>query len=216
MRIGLLITTFNRPEYLTHCLESVSKIEFDSDLTVLVIDDNSSDSKTLELIDQFQSDKFEIRKMYLPKNKGIANALRIGFNYLFASGCELVTNLDGDAIVKPEFLSVLTALKSRFPDCIVSGFNTQSADPKTGIIRHQTIGQFQDYCLKQTVGGINMMISDVQYKAFVLPALLQTGHWDWNVCKRVKSFIVSTPSVVQHIGIGQGMNLNNPDIAFDF
>ena len=216
MKTGLLITTFNRPEYLSDCLDSVSKIDYDGELLLLIIDDKSTNQETIEIIDQFHSEKFEVRKMHLTRNQGIANALRVGFNYLFASDCNLCINLDGDAIVKTEFLTVLLDLKLRFPEMIVSGFNTQTIDPKTGGIRHRTITQYSDYCLKKSIGGINMVISTVDYRNKVLPSLRKRGFWDWNVCSVSTGFIVSTPSVVQHIGIEKGTNMNNPDTAFDF
>jgi len=218
MKTGLLITTFNRPEYLSECLDSVRNIvQFEGDeLLVLIVDDCSTDPETLSLIADFQMPYAEVRKMRLPQNKGISHALRIGFNYLFASGCQNVINLDADAIVKPEFIEVLTRLKSLYPNRIISGFNTQSVDPKTGLVRHKTVSKFGDHCLKKSIGGINILIGEKQYKTIVLPALKTPGHWDWNVCKRTEGFIVSTPSVVQHIGIAKGINMNNPDVAFDF
>jgi len=218
MRTGLLITTFNRPEYLSECLDSVSKIlQFEGDeLWILIVDDSSTDPETLRLTAYFQMPHVEVRKMRFFQNKGISHALRIGFNYLFSCGCQNVLNLDADAIVKPEFIEVLTRLKSMYPFHIISGFNTQSVDPKTGAIRHKTVSKFGDHCLKKSIGGINMLIDEKQYKTIVLPALKTPGHWDWNVCKRTEGFIVSTPSVVQHIGIAKGINMNNPDVAFDF
>jgi glycosyltransferase involved in cell wall biosynthesis len=216
MKTGLLITTFNRPDYLSQCLESVSNIGFSGELEILIVDDASTDKETIELINSFCEKWPSVRKMFLPKNKGIANALRIGFNYLFASGCHIVINLDADAIVKPEFVDVLTNLKFWYPFHIISGFNTQTIDLKTAKVRHRTIAVYDGHCTKESIGGINMLIDEKQYKTIVLPALKLPGHWDWNVCKMVKEFIVSTPSVVQHIGIEKGINMNNPDVAFDF
>ncbi|OPZ16144.1 MAG: N-glycosyltransferase [Bacteroidetes bacterium ADurb.BinA245] len=216
MKIGLLIPTFNRPEYLVQCLEFVLKSNCSHELVILIIDDKSTDKLTINLIQKFEHPSFEVNKMFLLKNRGIAGVLRIGFNFLFGLGCQYVVNLDSDAIVKPNFIDVLVGLKTEFPDKIISGFNTQSVDPKTMKPRHQTIEQHADYCIKKTIGGINMLISETDYTQTVLPALTKPGHWDWNVCVRVFNFIVSTPSVVQHIGIRSGMNMNNPDIALDF
>jgi len=216
MKTGLLITAYNRPEYLEKGLESVAKVPFNGDLEILIIDDHSTDKRTGQLIDLFIQMWPEVKKIRMIRNQGIKECLRTGFNFLFASGCQNVINLDGDAIVKPEFLEVLTNLKARFPDAIVSGFNTQTTDPKTGKVRHRTIGEFDVYCLKESIGGINMVINEAQYKTFLLPAFKGQNHWDWNLCKIVKSFVVSKPSVVQHIGIEKGSNLNNPDVAFDF
>ena len=216
MKTGLLITAYNRPEYLKQCLESVSKIGYFGELVILIIDDCSQSKETIDLIKAFDLKDIEVNKMFLTKNQGIKNALQIGFNYLFSKDCELVMNLDGDAIVKPDFVDVLRRLKQAYPLHIVSGFNTQTVDPNTKKPRHKTITIFDDHCIKESIGGINMVLNRNDYLKKVLPSLKKPRHWDWNVCGLVKWFIVSTPSVVQHIGIEKGSNLNNPDIAFDF
>lgn len=216
MKTGLLITTFNRPEYLEQCLYSVKQIDVKDELILLIVDDKSTNAETLQMIQDFHFEKSTVRKMYLTRNQGISHALRTGFNYLFSCDCDLVINLDADTIVKQEFLTSLIELKKQFSDHIVSGFNTQTVDPKTGKIRHRTLSTFSDHCRKKSIGGINMVLNKNDYLKKVLPALKKVGHWDWNVCALVNKFIVSTPSVVQHIGIDKGTNMNNPDIAFDF
>ena len=216
MKTGLLITTFNRPEYLEQCLYSVKQIDVKDELILLIVDDKSTNPETLQMIQDFHFEKAKVRKMYLTRNQGISHALRTGFNYLFSCDCDLVFNLDADTIVKQEFLTCLIELKKQFSDHIVSGFNTQTVDPKTGKIRHRTLSTYSDHCKKISVGGINMVLDEMLYKSIVLPALKKPSHWDWNVCASVKEFIVSTPSVVQHIGLEKGIHKNNPDIAFDF
>jgi glycosyltransferase involved in cell wall biosynthesis len=216
MKVGLLITTFNRPEYLAHCLYSIKEIDVKDELIILIVDDKSTNQETIEMIQDFHFEKATVRKMYLTKNQGISHSLRTGFNYLFSCDCDIVINLDADTIVKQEFLTRLIYLKKQFPEHIVSGFNTQTVDPKTAKIRHRTISQHEGYCIKSSIGGINMVIDVVQYTEKILPALKSPNHWDWNVCSLVKQFIVSTPSLVQHIGLETGIHKNNPDVAFDF
>lgn len=216
MKTGILITAYNRPEYLRQCFESLSKITYKGKLEILVIDDCSNDLMSIQIIELFLQSRPGTNKIRMSKNQGIKNALKVGFNYLFAKHCDLVINLDGDAIVKPEFVDVLIRLKNTYPADIVSGFNTQTIDPKTRQIRHRTLTGFPDHCIKKSIGGINMVLNKNDYVKKVLPALKKLGHWDWNVCTLVNKFIVCTPSVVQHIGIDKGSNMNNPDIAFDF
>ena len=216
MKTGLLIPSFNRPEYLEQCLDSLSKVEPLADLTVILLDDGSTNHLTHELIQNFKLNWAKVDKLFLRKNQGIKHSLRIGFNYLFSSDCDICINLDSDAIVKPQFLKVLKDLKTRFPDSIVSGFNTLTTDPRTKKVRHPIAVQNEDHCIKQSIGGINMVLNRANYTEWVLPSLIAPGHWDWNVCRKTMKFIVSTPSIVQHIGIEKGINLNNPDTAFDF
>ncbi len=210
MKVGLLIPVFNRPEYLRHCIESISRIRTEYQIELLFANDCSTDKDAILLISGLTN------CINLMKNKGVSNALRLGFNVLFAKGCDIIINLDSDAIVKPNAIEVLIDLKKRFPNKIISGFNTLTTDPKTKLPRHPILRQFDNHCIKKSIGGINMVITEDEYLEIVLPALKKPGHWDWNVCSVVKEFVVSTPSVVQHIGIDKGMNLNNPDTAFDF
>jgi glycosyltransferase involved in cell wall biosynthesis len=216
MKTGLLITAYNRTEYLKQCLESVSKINYFGELSILIIDDYSQSRETIDLIRSFEMQDTEIHKIFLTRNQGIKNVLRFGLNYLFSKECELVINLDADAIVKNDFIEVLKTLKKAYPSHIISGFNTQTIDLKTKKIRHKILKTFPDHCIKKSIGGINMVLNKFDYLNKVLPSLKRSGHWDWNVCELVYEFIVSTPSVVQHIGIDKGSNMNNPDIAFDF
>ena len=110
----------------------------------------------------------------------------------------------------------LIYLHSIYKNAIVSGFNTLSKDPIQQTVRHPILEEFDDHYKKKSIGGINMVFSKEVYIEKVKPSLQKAGHWDWNVCRSGVDFYVTKPSVIQHIGINKGTNLNNPDIAYDF
>jgi glycosyltransferase involved in cell wall biosynthesis len=216
MKIGLLITTFNRPEYLRQTLDSLKRADLHG-AQILIVDDCSRDNETLRLINPY-------KKIRNYKNLSIRYSIQIGFDYLIKQGCDTLVNLDSDAIVRCDFLTRLLELYKRFPDRIISGFNTLSRS-RTGILRHPVIKQGNGYVEKESIGGINMLMSVKTYYEIVKPALLESqqtkDHWDKIACRiskeQGKTIIVSSPSVIQHIGISSAMgHRDNPDVAQDF
>ena len=216
MKIGLLVTIYNRPEYVQQCLDSLSNVFTKQDVTLLLYDDFSNNAQIRQLINCYSHPVFKVEKHFASRNGGISRALLFGLTILKQKGCEVFINLDSDSIVKPNLIDVLFDLKLRFRNKIVSGFNTITQDPKSGTVRHQCINEFKDHYTKKSIGGINMCFDRFQLDTVIMRAIKSPGHWDWNVCKYQKEFIVSKPSIVQHIGIDKGIHLNTPDIAFDY
>lgn len=212
---GLIVTTYNRPEYLQRCFESLQKVNFPDDVVVFIIDDCSTDSDTIKLINDFTLGNVPIVKHRKTVNLGIRSSMEIGYNLAFKFGCENVINLDGDAIVKPNFINRLLELKAQFPNNIVSGFNSRNED--NGILRNPIISEHKGYALKKYANGINMVINRRQYDTHVGPALKIQGNWDFNSTNNDTPVVVAVPSLVQHIGLNSSMgHSNNPDVAFDF
>lgn len=222
MKTGLIITTFNRPGYLKQCLESVSRADLSQINTVLIVDDCSADPETRRLIDDFDLDDIELIKCYSKENRSIKGSLLFGYDVLFNT-CDVVINLDADAIVRVDFIKVLLALKQQFPDNIVCGFNTTVKN------RNPIIEEFDNYFKKKYASGINMVINKIQYDSYTRPALVMClekgGNWDFETSKLHekdgKAVIVSKPSVIQHIGVeissmGHISKSEPPDVATDF
>lgn len=220
MRIGLVITTYNRPEYLKQCLESLREVVFPEDFLLLFIDDASTDEETLSMLESFTIGK-ETHVKYIQKNKGIHHSLLVGFNYLFGHRCELAMNLDADAIVKPDFIERLVEVQQKLKDKIVTGFNTLTPDPVTKRSRHPVVSHHAGYVKKNSIGGINMMMDEATFRKYLEPELQKGYNWDWRVCARVKNmrsfFAVTTPSCINHIGFDSTFSKHlNPDVAVDF
>lgn len=213
-KLGIIVTTFNRPSYLKQCFESLQRAEIPEGTTVIVVDDASTDSETINILNSCPY--AVLRKS---PNRGIKDSLLKGYAHCFGGDSEIVINLDGDAIVRPDFLKVLIALKTYFPDNIVSGFNTTVKN------RNPIIETHEYYFKKKYASGINMVINKDQYEKYIKPALLGQDNWDYQASllheKDGKEVIVSRPSVVQHIGIetssmGHISESEPPDVATDF
>lgn len=208
--IAILITAFNRPNYLQQCLASVKAADLSQVSTVLVVDDASTDPETRRLIDEFELEGVELIKAFSKENRSIKGSLLFGLDLLFNS-CDVCMNLDGDAIVRPDFVKVLMNLHERFPDHISTGFNCVTKN-KDGSTRHKILGEGDGCNWKGSIGGINMLFGKKQYGEWVRPSLVEClskgGNWDHKSCLRStasgKFIICAVPSVVQHLGVGKG------------
>lgn len=203
---ALIITTYNRPEYLLQCLDSIMALTEFPELLIIV--DDASDLDTKKILYDYDTLIDHQRHLYKSTNLGIKDSLEKGFTYAFKHGAELVINLDGDAIVKPNFITRLKELHTRYPDHICSGFNCDN--PKNPILY-----EAEDYVLRNHCNGINMCFNRRQYEQWIMPALLREGNWDFNSTHNLP-FVISKPSVVQHIGLESSMGHVNPDIACDY
>lgn len=211
---ALIITTYNRPEYVSQCFDSLKKVEFPAESTVIIVDD-CSDGPTKDLINNFHLKNVEVIKFFSPVNRGIKASLTTGYDIAF-SFSDVVINLDGDAIVKPNFISRLLELKSEFPDLIVTGFNSRNTN-RDGSLRNPIISEHDGYAKKKYANGINMCINKSQYINQIRPALGSNGNWDFNATNNDTPVIVAVPSLVEHIGLKSSMgHSDNPDVAFDF
>lgn len=216
MKLGLCITAYNRPEYLQRTLDSIKRADLHN-AKMIIVDDCSKDIQTLKILNSY-------RKIRNQRTLTIRHSLQIGFDYLLNNKCDVIFNLDADVLVRTDFLTKLLELYKHFPDHIISGFNTLSKS-KNGNIRHSIQTKGDGYVTKHSIGGINMLMSKDTYLRIVRPALMESqrtrDHWDKIACRmsveQGKEIIVSSPSVVQHIGINSAMgHHDNPDIAEDF
>lgn len=225
MKTALIICTYNRPEYLERCLESVMGLK-ELPTSVIIVDDGSFGiGYTLILFARLMQNIGRNTEVITKnQNKGIKDSLLRGFDAAFdnelinVSGCapplavakhDLAINLDSDAIVKPNFITRIIELKQRFPDRIISGFNCNNP-------RNPVLFDGDDYVERRHCNGINMAIDKQQYESIVRPALLKpTGNWDFDSTYD-KPFIISKPSVVQHIGMVSSMGHQGADVACDW
>lgn len=207
MKSALIVTTYNRRNYLRDCLNSLSQLsEFPQ---VIIFSDDCSDDPNIKDMRYCFISPNEQFYLSTERNMGIRKNLLLAYDFAFNYDCDFVINLDGDAIVKPNFITRLIGLKNRFPHSIVSGFNCNN--PKNPILKDG-----DDYVLRRHCNGINMGIDKEQYKYIIKPALEQDGNWDYNSTHE-QPFVISKPSVVQHIGMISSMGHNDsPDVACDF
>jgi glycosyltransferase involved in cell wall biosynthesis len=224
-KIGVVVCTHNRPEYLKQCLASLMSSHLSKVEQVVIVDDCSDDERTIKLIQNSEIVNNKFFAMSLQQKGNISTSLLKGYEYFFSKDYDLVINLDGDAIVNPDFINRIVELKLNFPKNIVTGFNctTKNVD---GTERHPIVSEAQIHNRKSHIGGINMCIDKYDYEKYMKPILEHAkdvvgANWDNNLCDKMKAegkyFISCVPSVVQHIGIDSSMGHNdNPDVADDF
>jgi glycosyltransferase involved in cell wall biosynthesis len=209
MRIGLVVPIFNRPEYLRRSLESIASTQCAH--TIYIVNDASTDSEANRLFADFNCPFAGSLKKVNLSNRNVQGCLLAGWKHFFDEGFDVLANLDSDTLVKPDWLGNLVDLHLRFPRTIITGFNTMT---------HPVKGAESDFCVKDTIGGINLLFGRHLFP--VIEPCLDVLEWDWKLCgvmrKLGRQFIVSRPSVVQHIGdhgLTSGPGKGFPT-AFDF
>ncbi|MBS1772044.1 MAG: glycosyltransferase family 2 protein [Bacteroidetes bacterium] len=213
MKVALVIPVFDRINYLRQCLDSLAKLSRLPDVMIFV-NDGSTDKDVQVLLQQFAEKLNIVKVITLPRNSGVQNALAKGLDDAVASGCDMLINLDSDAIVKPDFIDTLLLLHNAGNGKqIVSGFNTHHD-------YNPVINQFDTYCTKNYANGINMCFSSEQYYNYIKPTFGNSINWDRMASMMCQAddlqFIISTPSVVQHIGDVSSMGHDDIDYALDF
>jgi glycosyltransferase involved in cell wall biosynthesis len=211
--VGIVLTTYNRPQYLEQTLHCLNRTLFPKNISysLIIIDDCSTNPETIRLIKEYISvfDNTEI--IWNTANVRVWNSLKIGFDKLYHQNCDLIMNIDSDLLMKPEWLEKVINLYNKFSNTIISGFNAHS---------HPIFKTNEDYYVKNTIGGANMSFGWGMYLDLIRPAFEKQSSWDWGVCellkKEDKKFIVTNPSVMDHIGIESTLGHGGADYATDW
>jgi glycosyltransferase involved in cell wall biosynthesis len=220
-KVGLIVTCYNRPEYLSQCIESLERADKLKGLEVVFVDDCSTDERVMRMIRNVNIDNCAVFQS--ESNKGIKHSLMLGMDYLITKGCDIFINLDSDAIVTNDFFTELVKWHLLAPNHITTGFNCNTKN-RDGSVRHKIIDEYLYYNTKASVGGINMCFNLATYKKHILPALNKPiGNWDHMACLSIMKEDLPIrclePSLVQHIGIQSSMghaSVEAPDTAEDF
>jgi len=201
--IGIVITIYNRPEYLFHCFESLKNADL-SNCILVIIDDFSQDKKTIELIEQFSIPSVEVIKHRMAARVGVRVCIRQGIDMVFHK-CDHLMVLDGDTMVRKDFVEKIMRLPQ---NGISTGFHS-TVNNRDGSVRHPIIFEIEQFYLKKIIGGVNMAFSKDIYLKYVEPALLLPGNWDTNACHKLaadgKRIYSLKESVIQHLGINSAM-----------
>ncbi len=97
MKVGLGITTYNRPEYLKQCLDGVQQHLLDSvDVCFLYNDGSNKGEKEYKQIYKTLPKKIGYR--HNPKNKGVAAAKNYLLKRMMDEGCDYLFLLEDDIV----------------------------------------------------------------------------------------------------------------------
>lgn len=212
IEIGIVIPVFNRPDYIIRCFESLRDSNIHN--AVLVIVDDNSTIETKKIIEEFELRNIVIHKIYKTDDRGMFVSFVMGFDYIcnrFPDIKHLIT-LDSDTIHKRDWLDrIIDLRKSYSKETLVTGYNSTL---------HDTISTHDNYVIKKSCGGINMLFSKSMYKGFIRDAFVRTKNlWDWEVVKNCSSrkipILCTRPSYIQHIGV-EGLHSKSNDFARDY
>lgn len=216
-RIGIVMTIHNRGAHTKQSLEYLERTIFPNDVEplIIIIDDCSTEEDCIDAMDNFDMPDVPILRMRNSKCEGVKKSLQRGINLAFTSGCTLVTNLDNDVKLKPDWLTALVKLHDDYPGYVYTAFHSLTMN------RHKVKVIGDGYCIKESVGGINLMFDEQRYLQYIKPALqMDTGNWDHESCKLNPSGIFCTvPSRIQHTGIvvsSMNHTAEEPDVAADY
>lgn len=222
--IGLVITLYNRPEYLKRTLDSLSQSAL-PDTVVMLIDDASDDPATLSLINDYCHPHAPILKVErvsfsaeYHRPATINQNLLFGWSYLARHyQTAYLCNLDADMIVKPDWLTRIVDIYHKVAQherhFLLSGFNT----PEHGMVK-----LYHDYYQKLSLGGANLFFScetlaEITHAGRAQIADEKLITWDWimikHLVKQGYSFYAVRPSVMQHIG---DHGVNSRPFYYDF
>lgn len=180
--IALIITCYNRSDYVRRCFSSLEKADL-TGVKIIVVDDAST-----EEMPDLPGCEIVLRHS---RNSGIKSALYTGIMYAMGNGCREFINLDSDAIVDPDFVPKLIALKRDTGAPIVSGFRTHSDG---------------DRPTRRSCNGINMYFDMEAFHKYISPALQVPSYsnWDFDATKTL-DVPICNPGVIQHIGYQSSM-----------
>jgi Glycosyl transferase family 2 len=220
--VGLVIATYNRPEYLRRTLDHLAHSSLDGTI-VAIVDDASSSAETRQIVRECALGQTPIVKIFRTRRRGYAvhEALQDGWDLLANQyGCRLLANVDPDTIMKPDWLQRLVTVFRRERalqgPLILTAFHSR---------QHPTLSEADDVRVKSSIGGLNMMFDRELYSDLVRPNLVyepmsEVG-WDWYVVAAMRArgypFLCLRPSLVQHIGeVGRFSRPDSHDVADDY
>lgn len=211
-KTGIIVPVYDRWEYFRRTLISLNASIIPAGCYFYFVSDAIVDDPTDRLFHYFNF-KHPVKRIYHSKNSGVSLSLRTGYEAAIKDNCNILVNVDSDVIVKKDWLEKLFSLHGLFPNAVITGFNSNSRD-------HKIIKKGDGFLIKSSAGGVNFLISDKIYNRYFYKKLVNFKGWDWAVSRELSSnkipIIVTTPSVVQHIGVHSSLNHYVCDVAEDF
>lgn len=106
LTLCVVIPCYNEADTIAACLEGLLKQR--SDVSEIIVVDNNSSDKTVEIVKQYQT-KLPIIKLVYEKKQGVQFARNTGLN---AAKCDIIARIDADTIVEKNWSKKLIAFYS--------------------------------------------------------------------------------------------------------
>jgi glycosyltransferase involved in cell wall biosynthesis len=127
LRFSLVVMTYQRPEALRRCLDSIARLAYDrAAFEVIVVDDGSAERPEVPLTEAYPD--LRLRYEWI-RHQGVSAARNAGL--ALAEG-ELVAFLADDYVLPADYLSRAEVFFREYPDAQVITFNVRSVGPGLG------------------------------------------------------------------------------------
>ena len=162
-KIGMAVLCHERPEYLELCLDSLFETKlYEYDITFLLIDDGSKNTKIPELINKPRQTQYKIIRQFTEKgNNSWGAAFNKAIHRLNEIGeFDIIGTCDSDAFFHPEWLDktmkiAIWAKKNHQYHTLGPFSSFNSSDENF----HQPFGTYQtphgDFVVKKRMGALN-------------------------------------------------------------
>ena len=148
MKVSIIIPVYNKAEYISDCLESLLKQDFDS-FEIIAVDDGSTDDSG-KICDKKASQDSRIRVIHT-ENGGVTAARRIGVEH--AKGRYIVF-ADADDELMPDALNILyKAIEESGTDEVIGRY--QSFSGATSPVVHRGLATDVKPFMRDIVAGKN-------------------------------------------------------------
>jgi glycosyltransferase involved in cell wall biosynthesis len=173
--ISVIVTTYNWPEALSACLQSLLAQD-DPDFEILIADDGSKETTRRLIADFIAIGSMSIRHVFHEDLGFRAGTIR---NKAAAASCgDYLVFLDGDCVVFPHFISRHRLLAEAF--CFVPGNRLLISKTYTAQVLQQNIAlhrqSFSFFLQQRLKGNINRLIP-LLYLPFNRQRYLQPESW---------------------------------------
>ena len=134
---SIVIAAYNEEKYIGNCLKSIFELDYDKDLVEVIVVDNNSKDRTLEI-----AQKFSI-KVLKEKKKGPSWARNTG---IAIAKNEIIVFIDADVVVTKYWLKNLIAPFQDAKICAVGGkILPMKENYISNYLGHSILGRYQKY-----------------------------------------------------------------------
>jgi len=180
--VSVIITTFNRPQYLAEAIESILTQDF-KDLELIVVNDASTDEKTEQIILSCKDRDQRIKYIKNERNLNSVRSLNAGLKS--ASGKYIAILDDDDVWICKEKLLQQVKFLEENNEYVLAGTNIIAVNSETGREIARSKYALTDEKIRKTILGNNPFAhSSVVYRK---DAVLSLGGYDENL-KRGKDY----------------------------
>jgi hypothetical protein len=213
-KYGISITTYNRPEYLSQFLETFRNTNFLEGTVVRILDDDSSNKETLEMLNNFKIDNpnVELHIEHNLYNMGPVYNYTKNIIKFENDDVDYIINLDSDSIHNPEWLNKINEINNHFgPKVLSSVFWCDHGYP------HEKIQLEETFLKTRSLNGLCLCFPKYFMQDFIDKKGSRSfdGFTSYDLKKKYNlDTVVTELSYVEHIGL-HGVNYP-PDIAKKF